>query len=149
MLNKNDRITLNVVAMSGEGFGIGRFSDETVKDFVVFVAAAAVGDIVEVLVLKVLKVTRSQKSFRLSKLLRTELNVPATCSANAEVAVIAMSVMTRNSDIRRNMFAMFLKRIIPIVPSISKMRFRPLRLTAIATKRSFRYRKTENAGILQ
>ena len=55
MLNKNDRITLNVVAMSGEGFGIGRFSDETVKDFVVFVAAAAVGDIVEVLVLKVLK----------------------------------------------------------------------------------------------
>ena len=55
MLNKNDRITLRIVAMSGEGFGIGRYSDETVRDFVVFVASAAVGDCADVLILKVLK----------------------------------------------------------------------------------------------
>ena len=55
MLSKNERITLKIVAMSGEGFGIGRYSDETVRDFVVFVASSAVGDTVEVLVMKVLK----------------------------------------------------------------------------------------------
>lgn len=55
MLNKNDRITLKIVAISGEGFGVGRYSDESVRDFVVFVATAAVGDVVDVLVLKVLK----------------------------------------------------------------------------------------------
>ncbi len=55
MLNKNDHVTLKITAVSGEGFGIGRYSDETVRDFVVFVASAAVGDVVNALVLKVLK----------------------------------------------------------------------------------------------
>lgn len=49
-LNKNDIITLEITALSNEGNGIGR-----IDDIVVFVPNTAVGDIVKVKIVKVLK----------------------------------------------------------------------------------------------
>ena len=50
-MNKNDRITITVSSMSSQGLGVGRAADNTA----VFVAGAAIGDRVEVIIVKVLK----------------------------------------------------------------------------------------------
>lgn len=50
-MNKNDRITITISSMSSQGLGIGRAADNTA----VFVAGAAIGDKVEVIIVKVLK----------------------------------------------------------------------------------------------
>ncbi len=50
-MNKNDRIKLKITALSSEGHGIGRSEDNTA----VFVPQSAVGDEVEVIIVKVLK----------------------------------------------------------------------------------------------
>lgn len=50
-MNKNDRITITISSMSSQGLGIGRAADNTA----VFVPGAAIGDKVEVIIVKVLK----------------------------------------------------------------------------------------------
>lgn len=50
-MNKNDRITLEISSISSQGLGIGRAADNTA----VFVPGAAIGDRVEVIIVKVLK----------------------------------------------------------------------------------------------
>ncbi|MGN0556600.1 MAG: 23S rRNA (uracil(1939)-C(5))-methyltransferase RlmD [Acutalibacteraceae bacterium] len=50
-MNKNDRVTLTISAMSADGLGIGRSED----NIAVFVPGAAIGDVVEVIIVKVLK----------------------------------------------------------------------------------------------
>lgn len=55
MLKKNDKVVLNIVGMSKEGFGVARYSDEKLKDFVIFVSGTAIGDTAEILIVKVLK----------------------------------------------------------------------------------------------
>lgn len=50
-MNKNDRITLLISSISSQGLGIGRAADNTA----VFVPGAAIGDKVEVIIVKVLK----------------------------------------------------------------------------------------------
>lgn len=55
MIAKNDIITLEIKAVSNEGCGIGRYSDETLKDFVIYVPHTAKGDVIKCRVLKVLK----------------------------------------------------------------------------------------------
>lgn len=50
-MNKNDRITIIISSMSSQGLGIGRAADNTA----VFVPGAAIGDKVEVIIVKVLK----------------------------------------------------------------------------------------------
>ena len=54
MLKKNDIVELTVTSMSFEGLGVARYSDEEVKDFVVFIHNAVVGDIVDSKIVKVL-----------------------------------------------------------------------------------------------
>lgn len=72
-LNKNDIVTLEITALSNEGNGIGR-----IGDIVVFVPSTAVGDKIEVRIVKVLK---SYAFGRLEKILmpskdRIENNCP-------------------------------------------------------------------------
>ena len=49
-MKKNDIITLNITDISVDGFGIGRYDN-----IAVFVPFAAVGDTLQVLIVKVLK----------------------------------------------------------------------------------------------
>ena len=58
-MNKNDIVTLSITAVSNEGYGIGR-ADNTV----VFVPFAAIGDKIEVLIVKV------KKNFCFGKILK-------------------------------------------------------------------------------
>lgn len=49
-MKKNDKVTIEITAMSSEGMGIGRH-----ENIAVFVQSAAIGDVVDVIIIKVLK----------------------------------------------------------------------------------------------
>lgn len=54
MLKKNDIIHADIVSMSSEGFGIAKYSDNELHDFVVFVKGAATGEKADVRIIKIL-----------------------------------------------------------------------------------------------
>ena len=54
MLKKNDIVRLKITSMTFEGLGVGRYNDEELKDFVIFVHGTTAGDIVNCKILKVL-----------------------------------------------------------------------------------------------
>lgn len=54
MLEKNLIVEVSVIDISNEGFGIAKYSDDTLNDFVIFIKNALVGDIVDCKIVKVL-----------------------------------------------------------------------------------------------
>ena len=55
MLKKNDIIELTVTGMTYEGLGVARYNDEQLKDFVIFIHNAVVGDVISARIVKILK----------------------------------------------------------------------------------------------
>jgi len=54
MLKKNDTLQLEIIDMTSEGFGVARYSDEDLSNFVIFVKDSAVGDVINAKIVKVL-----------------------------------------------------------------------------------------------
>ncbi len=52
MIKKNDIIRLDISAVTNEGFGVGRYSDAELRNFVVYVPYTAVGDTIDCRVVK-------------------------------------------------------------------------------------------------
>ena len=52
MIKKNDVIRLEISAVTNEGFGVGRYSDAELQNFVVYVPYTAEGDVIDCLILK-------------------------------------------------------------------------------------------------
>ena len=55
MINKNDVITVQVVSISFEGFGVAKYRDADLTDFIIFINGAIPGDTILCKVVKVLK----------------------------------------------------------------------------------------------
>lgn len=54
MIKKNDTAVLDICDITGEGYGVGKYSDDDMKDFVTYVPFCAVGDRIKCKFLKVL-----------------------------------------------------------------------------------------------
>lgn len=54
MIKKNDTAVLDICDITGEGYGVGKYSDDEMKDFVTYVPFCAVGDRIKCKFLKVL-----------------------------------------------------------------------------------------------
>lgn len=98
MIQKNDLLTLTVIDLTAEGFGVARYSDGDLQDFVIFIKHAALGDVAQCRILKVLK--RFAYAAIVSLLTPSPDRMPSDCTVSAQCGGCTFRHVTYDAELR-------------------------------------------------
>ena len=101
MLQKNQVVTLFIQDMTTEGFGVAKYQDEQIKDFIVFVNNTVPGDTA---LCKIIKITKNYAIGKVETLLQaSDQRIVSDCAVKMRRLRVSPHFLSRRIETQTNL----------------------------------------------